>query len=498
MSMGRRGVFTPMRFEADVEECLVDGELPRDLAGGFYRCGPTWKRPSKQNIDTVFTMDGMVQALILRDGRADFRNRWIRTPKYLAEERAGRALFEWADGDFDDWRAWGLGDVVRDEHTRHVPQGVSAANSFPFAGQILTSGEQGLPPMVLDPITLETKGMVPWAPALDRGMAEKVCYGDGTFTAHPKWDSRTGELYGLSYSDVEPFVTMYWIAPDGAVRPRPLWDAPYAQVAHDMWLTGDWIVVPFQPFTISRERIAKDDGAYGWEPTLPMKLALVPRFDLSADIRWITADIEPEYIMHTLAANTDEGTIALDAPIFNRPPFQTSDISEPGDPSIPFFQVASSTMGRWTIDLARGTVTTERTGDRLVELPKIDERFFGRPYRWGFLLGGTQSTVRKEGMRMDSLIQRDVRTGEERSYQITDDRHVAVLEPVFAPRTSDAPEGDGYVIVALSKFMESRGEYQIFDTDDITAGPIARIELPFHIGWTPHGHWMDFRDGGLG
>lgn len=24
-------------------------------------------------------------------------------------------------------------------------------------------------------------------------------------------------------------------------------------------------------------------------------------------------------------------------------------------------------------------------------------------------------------------------------------------------------------------------------------GPVCKIELPFHMGWTPHGHWMDFR-----
>jgi hypothetical protein len=24
-------------------------------------------------------------------------------------------------------------------------------------------------------------------------------------------------------------------------------------------------------------------------------------------------------------------------------------------------------------------------------------------------------------------------------------------------------------------------------------GPITRIELPFRLGWTAHGHWMDFR-----
>jgi hypothetical protein len=24
-------------------------------------------------------------------------------------------------------------------------------------------------------------------------------------------------------------------------------------------------------------------------------------------------------------------------------------------------------------------------------------------------------------------------------------------------------------------------------------GPICRIEIPFLLGFTPHGHWMDFR-----
>ncbi|TAM63331.1 MAG: hypothetical protein EPN51_27615, partial [Mycobacterium sp.] len=33
-----KGPFQPMRFEATVEECIVThGEIPQDLAGGFYR-----------------------------------------------------------------------------------------------------------------------------------------------------------------------------------------------------------------------------------------------------------------------------------------------------------------------------------------------------------------------------------------------------------------------------------------------------------------------------
>lgn len=86
-----------------------------------------------------------------------------------------------------------------------------------------------------------------------------------------------------------------------------------------------------------------------------------------------------------------------------------------------------------------------------------------------------------------------MRTGEDKRIKLTQDRHESPFEPAFIPRTVNAPEGDGYIIVPVSKFKEHVGEFQIFDTDDISAGPICRIELPFHMGWTPHGHWMDFR-----
>ena len=184
------GPLTPMRFEADVEDCIVtQGEMPKDLNGGFYRVGGAWKRPSRQGLVGPFTQDGMVQALTFREGRVDFKNRWIRTPKYLAEDRAGEALFDWTDGAFDDWRAFGWGEVIRNELTNGVPQGTNNVNVVPFAGQLLTLGEQGSPPVALDPITLETRGSSRGRCA-DAGMHAPGCFGDAAFTAHPKWDPR--------------------------------------------------------------------------------------------------------------------------------------------------------------------------------------------------------------------------------------------------------------------------------------------------------------------
>lgn len=486
-----KGPFRPMRFEATVEECIVtEGEIPKDLAGGFYRAGPTWKRPTALGNNPVLGMDGMIQGLVFENGRADFRNRWVRTPKYLLEEKFQQGMFELSDSRFGDWRDFGWGCVKRNQYNQGVPQGTNNVNVFPFADEIIAAGEQGGPPISLDPITLETKGIVNWSPQLSEGFNPPAGFGDAAFTAHPKWDAQTGMLYGWAYKSEEPYLTMHFVHPDGLVESREIWDAPYNANLHDVWLTPEWVVMPFQPFITDPKRIDKGLGIFGWDTTLPIILALIPRNDLQGEIRWIKTDLEPQYIMHTMSANVEGDVLTLDGPIFNRPPFPFEQDFADGDDVALFFSIAKSTLGRWTIDLATGAAKSEVLSDRPSELPKVDERFYGKGYRFGFQVGGV---VKRGGMSMNSLVVTDMKDFSEQVYTIREGQPAAVLEATFAPRSIDAPEGDGYVIVPVSWWAENRGEFQIFDTYDITKGPVCRIELPFALGWTPHGHWKDFR-----
>lgn len=479
------GPFAPMRFEADVDDCVVSrGEVPVDLVGGFYRSGPTWKRPTKQGCNGHWTMDGMVQALIFRgDGRVDFKNRWVRTPKYLLEERHGRGLFEWSDG-FDDYRCYGLGEVKRDEYTTGVPPGTNWVNAIPFGGDVLLSAEQGGPPIAVDPLTLETKGYVPWSSKLSQGMIEPACFGDGAFAAHPKWDPDTGELYGWTYRDTRPFATLHWVQPNGTVRSRALWDAPHASTLHDMWLTPDYMVLPFLPLYPSLERCKKGLSVFGWNPDLPIVLALVRRDDFDGDIRWIHAEIEPQYVMHTISGNQDGDKLILDAPIYDRQPFPLEDEVALGTS---WLQLRPGRLGRWTVDLKTGHTTSERLDDRTVEFPKVDERFYGKDYRHAFLLAG------ESYLHLGTIIKKDVITGAEQAYDVKQKEIVAVWEPTFAPRAPHSPEGDGYLIVPVSQFTDNRSKFLLFDTSDLSQGPVAQIDLPFQIGFTPHGHWLDMR-----
>ena len=97
-------------------------------------------------------------------------------------------------------------------------------------------------------------------------------------------------------------------------------------------------------------------------------------------------------------------------------------------------------------------------------------------------------------LSLTTVIKRNVHTGQEQRYTVEREAPIALFEPTFAPRSATSPEGDGYLIVPVSRFVENCAEFLLFDTQGIEAGPIAQIELPVPIGWTPHGHYLDLSE----
>ena len=87
------GHHEPVRFEATAPDLIVDGEIPKDLAGVFYRNGPEPLYPTREGDYHWFDGDGMVYAFEIEDGRVSMRNRWVRTEKFTMEKAAGKRLF---------------------------------------------------------------------------------------------------------------------------------------------------------------------------------------------------------------------------------------------------------------------------------------------------------------------------------------------------------------------------------------------------------------------
>ena len=62
-------------------------------------------------------------------------------------------------------------------------------------------------------------------------------------------------------------------------------------------------------------------------------------------------------------------------------------------------------------------------------------------------------------------------------------------EPVFVPRTPEAPEGDGFLLATIYRAAENRSDLAIFEAASLTDGPIACAELPHRVPYGFHGNW---------
>ena len=137
------GNWAAVREERDDFALPVKGELPRELSGTLFRNGPN---PQFDTPDAHwFVGDGMLHAFTLDNGKASYRNRWVRTPKFLAEHDAGRAI----------WSGKGFGGQKLPDAppTTVTDAGVANTNVIWHAGKLLALEEAHLPTEI-DPKTL--------------------------------------------------------------------------------------------------------------------------------------------------------------------------------------------------------------------------------------------------------------------------------------------------------------------------------------------------------
>src|SRR4051812_10027939 len=247
------GNFAPIATEHDHADLPVRGALPPGLAGTLFRNGPNPQfAPPDPARHHWFLGDGMVHGFTLGGGRASWRNRWIRTDKFLAERAAGRAL---ATG-FTGARGLDIPDT-----------GLANTSLAWHAGRLLALEEAHLP-WALDPGTLATRGVEDFG-GLPR-----------PFTAHPKADPATGELVFFGYSTAGPLsAEMAWgtLSPAGAVTRYERFPVAYCAMVHDFAVTEHHVLFPLMPLTGSLPRAMRGGPAFAWEPGLGGHIGLLRR-----------------------------------------------------------------------------------------------------------------------------------------------------------------------------------------------------------------------------
>jgi carotenoid cleavage dioxygenase-like enzyme len=467
------GFNTPLRAELDITDCEVEGEIPSDIDGAFYRANPDPKFPPLLGKDLYFNGDGVITQFRFKDGKVDLKQRYVRTDKFRAEAAAGRALFgAYRNPFFDDPTVAGLS------------RGTANTNVLLHAGRMFAYKEDSHP-VEIDPITLETKGNHDYG-----GRIKSV-----SFTAHAKIDPVSGDMIGFGYDAkgiATPDVAYYVIGPDGEVKHETWFQVPYSNLMHDFGVTQDYVIFLVVPVCSSLERARQGAPTFGWDASKDVFVGIMPRYGSGADLRWFRG---PNcFCSHVMNAFNQGTRVYIDVPMSksNMFPFFPDVTGKPFDR-----EAAAGRMTRWSFDLSKPDEGWEKRqlGNMVGEFPKIDERYATLPYRHGYLCvvdptlpfsanGGSIS-----GLRVNKIGHVDHATGREDSYWVGEKS--SLQEPCFVPRSKTSAEGDGYILVLANRYEESRSDLLLLDAQRLSEGPLAVIRLPIRLRSGLHGNWYD-------
>ena len=457
------GAWTPLMEEVNASDLdVIDGAIPVDLDGVYLR---NTENQIHQPLGRFHPFDGdaMVHQIDFHAGRASYRNRFVRTRGFAAEQEAGGSLW----GGLADPPAQGL----RPGFGAHgALKDSSSTDIVVHAGKALSTFYQCGEGYRLDPASLDTLGVEGWVPL------------DG-ISAHAKVDEATGELMFFNYSKHPPY--MHYGVVDRSNRlttyiPIPL---PGPRLPHDMAFSEHWSILNDLPVFWDAELLKRNIHAVRLHEGLPSRFALVPRHGRTQDIRWFEA--APTYVLHWLNAYEEGEEVILDGY------FQEDPMPRPRKDAPPGFKHMmayldewsfKSKLHRWRFNLADGTTREERLDDRVLEFGMFNQRYAGRKYRYVY-----STTTQPGWFLFNGFVKHDLETGESWELKLAPGRYAS--EAPFAPRTEAVDEDDGYLVSFITDENAGRSECLVIDAKRIHDGPVCRIALPHKICSGTHSCW---------
>ena len=448
-----QGIWQPWSAESDINDLVVIGEIPKELQGTFYRNGPNSQYVYSEHYH-MFEGDGMIHAITFKQSQVSYQNRYIRTDRFLAERTARKSLF----GGMRDFMA-------RDESARNISHNTANTNVVWHHNQLLALNEGGQPAQ-LDVNDLTSCKTYTFNQVLDRSM-----------TAHPKIDPITGDM--LFYSYLTPMLDfVYYIAnKKGQIIHQQKLNLPFLCLMHDFAITENYSIFPMFPLTWDFQRIANREMLFQWEPNLNTRFAIIPRFGKNEDVIWFedTATLA----MHVVNAREEEDKIILEMVVMDDIPENAVAFA---DDSITYVNY----LTRWIFDLKTRKISKHRLDEMNMEFPQIDHRNTGRQYQHSFM----NSTVNKAlpTYFFDSITHYDMQNDKKSIHHFGDSSFA--LEPIFVPRSINAPEGDGFILSYVYRQAENRSDLVILDAQKIAEAPLAIVQLPHRVPYGFHGCWV--------
>lgn len=443
---------------------VLEGRVPGGLQGTLYRNGPGRLERGGQRMGHWFDGDGAILAVRFAKGAATATYRYVQTAGYRAEEAAGRLLF----GNYGMtppgplWTRFGK-----------LPKNVANTSVLALGDRLLALWEAGLP-HALDLETLETLG------------AENLDGLDGLpFSAHPKRDGRTGEIFNFGVSFGRSAVlNLYRCAADGTVRRRAAIPLEGIPLVHDFVLAGRYLVFLVNPVRIRALplllNLQSASDAFAWKPEMGTQIWIFDRERLSLISR---GEAEPWFQWHLgNGAETAAGDILLN--LVRYPDFSTNQFLKEVATGCTTIRT-TGTLWELRLDPQSAKVLgMSAVVERGCEFPTVAPRDVGQPWQHTYL---TVHLPRAEEQgELFGAIARYDHTTDTLTVAAAGPRRY-VVEPIFAPDPEHPTQG--WLLTVVYDGDRHQSEVWIYAGDRLEAGPICRLGLPSIIPIGFHGTW---------
>ena len=468
-----QGFNAPIGEEWSATDLPVEGEIPAEIDGAFFRAGADPQFPPFVKEDTYLSGDGMVSRFRIRGNKVDFAIRYIRTERYLAEKKAGHALFGAYRNPYTD-----------DPSVAGVDRTVANTTPVWHAGRLLLTKEDGRPYRI-DPETLETLGSYDFDGRLQ----------SETVTAHVRIDPRTNEMFAFGY-EATGLCTKdisYWIVDaQGNLVREQMFEAPYCSMVHDFVVTEKHVIFPVFPTTADLDRLKAGGAHWVHHPDQPTWVGIMPRYGDVSEMRWVQGPpgLSAYHYMNGYEEEVDGRTLLH----FDHSVMETN--------IFPFIRAASgidaspadirAQMVRWTFDLSDLEAGwTERPLGPPGDMPRTAAKDQCYPYEIGYYACydpsvGPPVIHSVVGAGFNTLIRLGVNSGAIEALPLGPDR--SINEPIHIAAKDPAHEGWLAAVVDTHSTMTS--ELWFVEAANIPAGPIAKVKLGRRLRPQIHGWWV--------
>jgi carotenoid cleavage dioxygenase len=473
-SMDFAGFNAPSRVECEVYDLVVEGELPTEISGSWYRMVPDPQYPPMLGHDTYLSGDGMMSMFRFENGHVDMKQRYVRTERLKDERAARRSLHGLYRNPYTD-----------DPSVRGRPRGV--ANTTPvFHGGRLLALKEDSRAVEVHPDTLETVGEWDYGGQLR----------SQTMTAHPRLDPETGELcfFGYEASGLATRDVAFCVADrDGKLVREDWFQVPYCGLMHDFAVTREHVIFPVFPTIANLERIQKGGPHWVFEPDKDAFVGIMPRDGTVEDMRWFRHPSCSAF--HFMNAYTEGNRVHLDFGLANTVPFAF--IREASGIDIKPQDIRSNFV-RWTFDMSKpGEKFEENVIGPPGDMPRIAEARMMSDYDVGYYERfdptiGPPLIAGPVGAGFNVITRIEVESG--RLKHLPMDPRSTIQEAVHIPSRKAGHEG--YLAFVVDLHDTQLSEVFVVEAANLDRGPLARIKVPLRLRVGVHGCWVARRSNG--